>query len=214
MTVEIIDQYISNIEAAQLIDGLSPYLVKSPRPGMSEAQYQDPVRVLYNIYDGRPILEPVENESTNIASSLLTDVVNAVGGKIGEHYGVDAVVSVAIFAEISEGGKNGLHCDAVMLDGTPWEDGDWQEDMEFSALLYLNTSGSDYEGGQISFPNQDLVITPKTGRLIFFPGDIDHPHEVLEVSAGKRYTLVLFYGSRDKVRQYQEFLSSREFGDV
>ena len=174
---------------------------------MSEAQYPDPKSVLFNIYKNKPMLDQTDNEKTNLASRLVPQIINDIGKKIGEYYGTEVVIASSIFAEITEGGKNVLHCDSIMLDGTPYEDGDGLEDIEFSALLYLNNSGADYEGGQINFPKQDITISPETGKLVFFRGDIDHPHQVFEITKGARYTFILFYGRASEVRQYQQFLA-------
>jgi len=212
MSVQVIDSYISDYDARMIIDGFSPHLVASGRIGMAEAQYADPVKAINNIYEGKPI---IDNEESLEAAALFTETVNKIAKEISEFYNVEAVPASSIFAEVSQGGKNGLHCDSVMIDGTPWPDNDDTLDgLEFSALLYLNTSGVDYEGGQIVFPNQKITITPEVGKLIFFRGDIDHPHEVSEVTAGTRYALVLFYGSADKVKQYQRFKSKLNFGGI
>lgn len=212
MSVQIVEEYITANQASLIVDSFSRYLVKSERTGMAEAQYEDTEKALFNIYDGQPI---IDDEESAEAAALFTEVVNGVAKEISNFYGVEAVVASAIFAEVTEGGKNGLHCDSVMLDGTPWDDGNEQlKDLEFSALVYLNTSGVDYEGGQVEFPNQKITVTPEAGKLVFFRGDIDHPHEVFEVTAGKRYTLVLFYGRADKVQQYQRYRNERGFGGV
>jgi hypothetical protein len=119
-----------------------------------------------------------------------------------------------MLAEISEGGHNqALHCDSVQLDGTPWDDGNTMlEDLEFSALVYLNTSGIDYTGGTIYFPNQEINLMPKTGQMIFFRGDIEHPHGVSEVTSGKRYALILFYGRSDRVKSYLQYKAGEKMG--
>lgn len=207
MTVQIIDNFITKEEANTIIRGLSPYLLKSPRPGMSEAQYPDPKSVLFNLYKKQPMLEKTGNKDTDFASEAVTKIIDDIGTKIGNHYDADVVIASSIFAEIVEGGKNVLHCDSIMLDGTPYEDGDGLEDIEFSALLYLNDSGTDYKGGQIHFPNQDILISPESGKLVFFRGDLEHPHEVFEITEGARYTLILFYGRATEVRQYHQFLA-------
>lgn len=212
MSVQVLNNYISDKESRTIINAMTPYIVGSDRPGMAEAQYEDSIKTLFKIYAGQSIFDKEEEHEAGL---LYTQVVNKVGKEISEFYGVEAVPVSAIFAEVSKGGQNGLHCDSVMLDGTPWEDNnDNLKDLEFSALVYLNTSGVDYEGGQIEFPEQKITITPETGKLVFFRGDIDHPHQVFEVTAGKRYTLILFYGRAEQAYQYLQFKSEREFGGI
>jgi hypothetical protein len=204
MSVQIIDNFISDSDAKAIIDDLSPYLVASDRVSMSETRFEDYMGVLRNIYDNKPILD---GKMSGPGLTLFTETVNRVGKEINGFYDVDVVPINPQMAEISKGGKNdGLHCDSVQIDGSPWDDGnEMLYDLEFSALVYLNTSDIDYIGGKISFPNQELEIKPKTGQMIFFRGDIDHPHAISEVIDGKRYALVLFYGRSNKVKAYLQY---------
>lgn len=58
--------------------------------------------------------------------------------------------------------------------------------IEVAANLYLN---DDFDGGELWFPLRDLVIKPKAGQLILFPGGHEYIHGVKEVMAGYRYVL-------------------------
>jgi hypothetical protein len=207
MSVQIIDNFISEDDAQTIIDGLKPYLVKSERFGMAETRFDDYMSVLRSIYENKSIFK---GESPHPAGLLFTKTINRVAEEINSFYDVACVPINPQLAEISEGGRNdGLHCDAVMLDGSPWSDDQRLDALEFSALVYLNSSGIDYSGGNIYFPNQNIEITPKAGQMIFFKGDIDHPHGVSEVTSGKRYALVLFYGRSDRVETYLQYKSGR-----
>jgi hypothetical protein len=82
-----------------------------------------------------------------------------------------------------------------MLDGSSWNDGSGREDeLEYSALLYLSDYGTDFTGGEIIFPKQNLTIYPTKGMLVFFRGDLEHPHEVNTIISGNRYAIVTFFG--------------------
>jgi hypothetical protein len=212
VSVQIIDNFISDNEAKAIIEALSPHLVASQRFAMAETQFEDYMKILKSIYDGKSIFE---NEEHSEAGLLFTETINRVAKEINTFYGVDVVPINPMLAEISEGGQNeGLHCDSVQLDGSPWDDGNTAlEDLEFSALVYLNTSGIDYDGGSIYFPNQELDLMPKAGQLIFFRGDIDHPHGVSMVTSGNRYTLVLFYGRSDRVKAYLQYKAGEPMGE-
>jgi hypothetical protein len=211
MSVQIVDNFISDNEAKSIIDALSPHLVASERFGLSETRFDDYMKTLKHIYNGESIFEDGEHFKSGL---LYTQTINRVAEQINSFYGVDVVPINPMLAEISKGGKNdGLHCDSVQLDGTPWDDGNTMlDDLEYSALVYLNTSGVDYTGGRIYFPNQGLDILPKTGQMIFFRGDIDHPHGVSKVTSGKRYTLVLFYGRSDRVKAYLQYKAGEPMG--
>jgi hypothetical protein len=212
MSVQIIDNFISEDDSRAIIDALSPHLFPSERFGMAETRFSDYMGILKNIFDGRPVLDGKESAP---GLSLFTETVNRVAKEINSFYDVDVVPINPMMALISKGGQNrGLHCDSVQLDGSPWDDGNTLlDDLEFSALVYLNSSGDDYTGGEISFPNQDLKITPKTGQMIFFVGDIDHPHGVAEVTSGERYALILFYGRSDRVRTYLQYKAGERMGE-
>jgi len=212
MSVQIIDNFISDSDAKLIIDSLSPHLVASERFGMAETRFDDYMAILRNIYDEKSIFDDSEHAE---AGMLYTETINRVAKEINSFYNVDVVPINPQMAEISKGGKNdGLHCDSVKLDGTPWDDGNTMlEDLEFSALVYLNTSGVDYTGGKIYFPNQELEVMPKAGQMIFFRGDIDHPHGVSEVTSGKRYALVLFYGRSDRVKLYLQHKAGEAMGE-
>jgi hypothetical protein len=211
VSVQIIDSFISNDEAKAIIQALSPHLVVSERFAMAETQFEDYMAILKNIYAGKSIFEDEEHEEAGL---LFTETINRVAEEINKFYGVNVVPINPMLAEISKGGQNqGLHCDSVQLDGSPWDDGNAMlDDLEFSALVYLNTSGVDYEGGEIYFPNQKLDLMPKAGQMIFFRGDIDHPHGVSMVTSGKRYTLVLFYGRSDRVKAYLQYKAGEPMG--
>lgn len=60
-------------------------------------------------------------------------------------------------------------------------------------LLYLNSSGDDFEGGQLYFPFQKTIVNPKVGTLAIFPTGQLYPHKVLPFIGGKRYVLKVFY---------------------
>ena len=211
MSVQTIDDFISEDDAKAIIRDLSPYLVPSERFGMAETRFKDYMGILKNIFDGKPVLD---GKADAPGLALFTETVNNVAKEINNFYGVDVVPINPMMALISKGGQNrGLHCDSVQLDGSPWNDGNTLlDDLEFSALVYLNSCGTDYTGGEISFPNQDIKITPKAGQMIFFVGDVDHPHGVAEVTSGERYALILFYGRSDRVRTYLQYKAGQPLG--
>lgn len=50
----------------------------------------------------------------------------------------------------------------------------------------------DYEGGQLIFPDQDTLIKPKAGSMVFFPGYYVS-HGVNTITKGTRYVLLIFF---------------------
>lgn len=66
--------------------------------------------------------------------------------------------------------------------------------ISFTMMLYLN---DDYEGGEIVFSNQNLIIKPKAGSLLMFPSKDPFTHEVNKSKNGRRLTLTATVHSND-----------------
>ena len=59
-----------------------------------------------------------------------------------------------------------------------------------STVSYLN---DDYEGGEIEFPNSNIIIKPPAGSIIFFPSNFLYVHEVHPIIKGSRFSLPHWY---------------------
>lgn len=59
-----------------------------------------------------------------------------------------------------------------------------------SGVIYLNNN---YEGGEISFPNQNLKIKPEPGSLIIFPSIEPYVHHPQRIISGNKYMIPLFW---------------------
>jgi predicted 2-oxoglutarate/Fe(II)-dependent dioxygenase YbiX len=57
-----------------------------------------------------------------------------------------------------------------------------------SVVVYLS---SEFEGGEIYFPDQDLAIKPSKGALLFYDSNIRH--EVKEIRSGNRSATGVFW---------------------
>lgn len=56
---------------------------------------------------------------------------------------------------------------------------------DIATLIYIN---SDYDGGDIYFPEYDISYKPEPGDLLTFPDNPDYVHGVKSISGGIRYT--------------------------
>lgn len=63
----------------------------------------------------------------------------------------------------------------------------------FVCLIYLTTSGVDFNGGELYFPFQKKIITPEAGDLVIFPTGYLYPHKALPFNGGDRYLVKMFY---------------------
>jgi len=61
---------------------------------------------------------------------------------------------------------------------------------DYTALIYLN---NDFTGGELVFPDRDVVIAPKPGLFVGFPSNHKFVHAVPNVLSGKRYSLPVWF---------------------
>jgi hypothetical protein len=61
---------------------------------------------------------------------------------------------------------------------------------DYTGIAYLN---DDFTGGELVFPDLDVVIAPKPGLLVAFPGNHDFVHAVPNILSGKRYSLPVWF---------------------
>jgi predicted 2-oxoglutarate/Fe(II)-dependent dioxygenase YbiX len=63
-----------------------------------------------------------------------------------------------------------------------------------SAVVYLN---DDYDGGEIEFVRQGLVVKPEVGDIVMFPSNYVYEHASLEVRSGTKYSVVIMTDYND-----------------
>lgn len=80
-----------------------------------------------------------------------------------------------------------VHSDNSDFEGNPSKGFD---DLKYVGILYLN---SDYEGGELYFPEHDISIHPNAGSMYIFSGGIENIHGVTEITKGTRYSIVSFW---------------------
>jgi 2-oxoglutarate-Fe(II)-dependent oxygenase superfamily protein len=74
------------------------------------------------------------------------------------------------------------------------EDGRWLPNhtpqRDYTGLVYLNDS---FTGGELVFPDRNVVIVPKPGLFVGFPSNHKFVHAVPNVLSGKRYSLPVWF---------------------
>ena len=195
MTVEILDNFVSKEYADNIVKGSSVFLSKAEgRKGFFEDNKQR-VAVSQKEYFSIQPDSRIVDEKNKVADILICDALYSVKEKLENFYGFALNKYEGGLVKLVAGAKNGLHSDMYMLDGSRWNDGSGREDeLEYSALLYLSEYNTDFTGGEITFPKQNITLFPKKGTLVFFRGDLDHIHEVKKIKKGSRYALIMFFG--------------------
>lgn len=87
------------------------------------------------------------------------------------------------------------HADGENPDGTQHEYY-WRN---FGTATFLN---EDFEGGDLYFPNKDVIIKPKIAYTAIFPGTLEYLHGVTKITKGVRYTLASFL-TYDKNKEFK-----------
>lgn len=62
----------------------------------------------------------------------------------------------------------------------------------YGLILYLNTAGVDFSGGEIYYRDFDIAYSPVAGNLVIHPGGDEYSHGVKEVTDGVRYCMTSF----------------------
>lgn len=75
--------------------------------------------------------------------------------------------------------------------------------IDVGCVMYLN---DEYSGGEIYFPAYGMVVKPKPGDLMFFPGSNLYMHGVNPITDGERFTITTFY-STPKLMFLKEYVA-------
>lgn len=133
-----------------------------------------------------------DNEIKTILNFYEEKIYQTAKSLFTEKYGISLIrrpVNPTHFVKWVPGMNSKLHADCEKPDGTPAMAADFYK-YNVSVLMYPN---QDYAGGQITFPDYGIVIKPKPGDFIMFPGNNDYRHTVEKVTDGVRYTMPSWY---------------------
>lgn len=103
-----------------------------------------------------------------------------------EIYGLELSPRPPVVMKWRPGTEQRPHADKQIEDGRP----NAFVDYDLNSLFYYN---DDFEGGDLYYPQHDIVVRPKPGLAVAHPGDINYLHGVTMVTKGYRYTTPSFY---------------------
>ena len=142
-------------------------------------------------YSGRPLLHyytlrDVESESASW--------VYGVSLRCKEKIEVDLrtpklFVESLFVACLSSGDSHIAHADNERREHGRWVPNHTPQ-RDYTGLVYLNDN---FAGGELVFPDRDVVIIPKPGLLVGFPSNHKFVHAVPKVLSGKRYSLPVWF---------------------
>jgi len=132
----------------------------------------------YNFGYQKFINESIIDETNEVLISINKQVRNAISNASKDYakeHNIDLGYLTPIsIAKYSTGKQMGPHVDS-------YDDG---RSPVLSVVLYINDN---YDGGELSFKDQGVVIKPSAGSLIAFPSVAPYYHESMIVTKGLKY---------------------------
>jgi predicted 2-oxoglutarate/Fe(II)-dependent dioxygenase YbiX len=132
------------------------------------------------------------SDADDAVARLIQQCLNKISAPL--HPAGPLYPETVILAAMGPGGHHSRHADNCRQN----EQGDWVPNhtphRDVSAIYYLN---DEFEGGEIAFEKEKLVVKPRKGLLLVFPSDRDHVHEVYPVRCGIRYTMPIWFTKRE-----------------
>lgn len=161
--IQLITNYLTNTKALNDPSGYSPFL-------------------FYPITESNNQLFHVLNKSYNKCK----DIIEKYFQCLVYDEGINSIV------ELEEGQSMPVHYDhnSAEKKSVGFKTGAGHPSRDISSVLYYN---DDFDGGEIYFPNQDLLIKPEPGLFVCFPANDDFPHGVKEITNGYRWCSTTFW---------------------
>lgn len=195
----VVDGFISDSEADKIADLLSELSVRVGDSNRWCALGFENSITASSAPEDESVLPYTTDPEKTATGLLVSKLLHSVRREMESHYGFEMSLVNSSYTEYREGMGIPMHSDSTKLDGSPFRDDGVPEELEMSAVLYLNDGGVDFTGGEIEFPNQGVTFTPKKGSLIHFRGDLDHKHEVKPITSGSRKVIIYFYARKGNV---------------
>jgi predicted 2-oxoglutarate/Fe(II)-dependent dioxygenase YbiX len=204
MAIFIKENFITWEQCIEIRDFLDPRVKETP---------------LFGILGALGFPTSAEAASVNEESGLLRGVEDPANYRIGalytkikkeaeQHLNQELDLCQSNYQLMTKGSRNPLHADNFTLKGKSRQKDGSPEESEWSGLLYLSTHGEEFHGGTLFFPEFEYSYTPKAGDLVIFKGDVEHRHEVLEVTSGERRNITFFWGRKGNISD-RSFYSDR-----
>lgn len=196
--VVIYESFISKEDSDKIVKFLDPIAALTPRPNSYTALGWPNSVEAAKVGETEPVAGYTGDKEVDATIDLIGDTFSRIKKDMESYFAVEMGLVQGFYQRLDAGGFMDLHSDTTDLDGSPLSEDGSPEENEWSAVLYLGDYDEDFTGGEIEFPKQELLVKPVSGMLVYFRGDHQHPHEVYEVTSGKRRTIVFFYGLKGR----------------
>lgn len=140
----------------------------------------------YNSYGMGLNPDPIELEKFRLDSGVFQTLNDKIKNAVELIFEEPVKANTSHAQKWVKGGFAYAHSDNSDFDGNPTA----FEINKYVAVLYLN---DDYEGGELFFPEHDLIIKPNKHSIYIMPGGVENIHGVKEITSGERHTLLSFW---------------------
>ena len=142
-------------------------------------------------YNCQPLLDyytlrKVDNESASCLYGVALRCKEKIEGSLSTP---ELFVESLFIACLLPGDSHIAHADNERKEHGRWVPNHTPQ-RDYTGLAYLN---DDFTGGELVFPDRDVVIAPKPGLLVAFPSNHEFAHAVPKVLSGKRYSLPVWF---------------------
>jgi hypothetical protein len=122
------------------------------------------------------------SESSIFIHKTLKSTLTLVGKDYAQSQGIEYIDPMPVsISKYRTGADMGPHVDDYGQDGVV---------PLMSAVIYLN---DDYKGGELRFPEQDVMIKPEAGSVIVFPSVEPFYHQSMPLKTGTKYMVPAFW---------------------
>jgi hypothetical protein len=153
-----------------------------------ESQYSENGTCLYNADYWRNRQcggEIIQKLNSNIYK-IIEFYIDKMQKVLTEKFSVQLSSRPPVLIKWTPGTEQKPHADKQLNDGSP----NPFPDYDLNSLIYYNDN---FEGGELYYPEHDIVIKPEPGLAVAHPGDIHFLHGVKRIISGERWTTPSFY---------------------
>ena len=173
---------LRNILSTKEADTLRNVIENTPRRPEGNIELDDGKKWTQNVSATLLYLFEVnDKEQYNIIKNCLSKISKYMKDMthVEAYYPTDGCVRLRKIYDATK-----IHCDGIVHNpSNPCFENNVRV---FSTIIALN---SDYEGGELCFPNQDVKIKLEAGDAIVFPPYRTHPHYTNALNGTFRYTI-------------------------
>lgn len=153
-----------------------------------ESVYSEDGTCLYNAdyWNDRQCSSEILQRLSMPVFEIIDKYIKKMQSALEEIYCVGLLGRPPVIMKWRPGIEQRPHADKQLNNGAP----NAFVNYDLNSLFYYN---DDFEGGELFYPQHDIVIKPKPGLAIAHPGDVNYLHGVTMITSGNRYTTPSFY---------------------